>query len=243
MFTQAQAGKDWARLERYCQQHPHSAYAQYLWGIGAQMANQPLRSLAAFDQAVKLQPGLVDAHYNLACLQETLGHFKPAREHYLATLKLQPDATDALNGLKRVEAQQQKVAAETAAKVAKTLERTLEEVEQAKLGNPFVTGTINTGAVNNGVSKPINANKPTEPNLPPEVPLSTGRTNALPLKMPTGAIAPQANTSLGLPTAYPPLSGALNQPTIDLVLTPAKQVDAVSIPEYKTEDKHQPDKP
>jgi tetratricopeptide (TPR) repeat protein len=124
VFTQAQASKNWSLLEKHCLKQPYNAYAQYLLGIGYQLGNDPVRSLAAFEQAVKLDPGYVNAHYNLACLQETLGWLKPARDHYLLTLKLQPEAHDAVAALKRVELQQKKVAEITAAQIAKTLEAT-----------------------------------------------------------------------------------------------------------------------
>jgi tetratricopeptide (TPR) repeat protein len=204
VFTQAQNNKDWPRLERHCQQHPYSAYAQYLLGIARQMSNQPVNSLAAFEQAVRLQPGFVDAHYNLACLQETLGHLKPARDHYLATLKLQPDAKDALTGLKRVETQQQKVAAETAAKVAKTLERTTEEVEQYKRGNPFTTELVVP-------PKPVVASPIIENKVNIVDPPQTVQPQSLPV------------TNFGLnPSvkAYPPLTGSVKRhpPRPDLVV-------------------------
>ena len=67
---------------------------------------QPHLAVQAYLEATRVDPRMVDAHYNLANLYLEMGRYKLATTHYRHVLQLQPSWDKALNGLAQAEAAQ-----------------------------------------------------------------------------------------------------------------------------------------
>jgi tetratricopeptide (TPR) repeat protein len=61
-------------------------------------------AIAHYEQALRIDPDYVQAHYNLGLALERLGRTPEAIEHYQQVLKLRPDFTPARNALSRLQA-------------------------------------------------------------------------------------------------------------------------------------------
>ena len=59
-----------------------------------------------FDQALRIKPDSVEAHYNLGVVLEKAGRLAEAIQHYAQALKIRPDLTAAQNALARLQGSQ-----------------------------------------------------------------------------------------------------------------------------------------
>jgi len=66
-------------------------------GLALQRLDQPARALASFEQAVQLNPGFADAHYNRAAALQALGRFDEALAGYDRAIQLRPANANAFN--------------------------------------------------------------------------------------------------------------------------------------------------
>jgi tetratricopeptide (TPR) repeat protein len=63
-------------------------------------------AVAQYEQALRIKPDYVDAHFNLGLALEKLGRTPEAIEHYQQALKLRPDFTPVRKALARLGAGQ-----------------------------------------------------------------------------------------------------------------------------------------
>ena len=67
---------------------------------------QDTEAIGQYEQALRIKPDYVEAHYNLALALEKMGRTPEAIEHYQQALKLRPDDIPARNALTRLGAGQ-----------------------------------------------------------------------------------------------------------------------------------------
>jgi len=72
-----------------------NAQAWNYLGLAAHQAGQPAESLAAYQQAIKLNRDFVEARFNLGCLLSDMGKTSPARDAFTACTVLRPADTEA----------------------------------------------------------------------------------------------------------------------------------------------------
>jgi tetratricopeptide (TPR) repeat protein len=63
-------------------------------------------AIAHYEEALRIDPDLVEAHYNLGVALEKAGRVPEAMQHYQQALKLRPDITAARDALARLRAGQ-----------------------------------------------------------------------------------------------------------------------------------------
>jgi len=94
-----------------------NAQAWNYLGLAAHQAGQPAESLAAYQQAIKLNRDFVEARFNLGCLLADQGKTGPARDAFTACTVLRPAYTEAWLRRARCELQlHEPVAAESSLK-------------------------------------------------------------------------------------------------------------------------------
>jgi tetratricopeptide (TPR) repeat protein len=59
-------------------------------------------AIAEYEQAVRIKPDYVEAHFNLGLALEKMGRVPESIEHYQQVLKLRPDFAPAKNALARL---------------------------------------------------------------------------------------------------------------------------------------------
>jgi len=86
-------------LEKAAKQPSENPLLFMQLGIARAMSGYRELALPAFEQAIKLEPNLPDAHYNLALTLEGLGNDSDAIDSYQKVVDLDPGRPDALCGL------------------------------------------------------------------------------------------------------------------------------------------------
>ncbi|HEY8607671.1 MAG TPA: tetratricopeptide repeat protein [Noviherbaspirillum sp.] len=79
----------YAVLQEGAAQCPRHALLRFNLGIACEDLDRPDEAIQAYGDALRLDPGLGDAHFNLARLHEALGHQARAIRHYSAYRRLQ----------------------------------------------------------------------------------------------------------------------------------------------------------
>jgi hypothetical protein len=89
LCEQGRAGEAAGLLEQALQTLPDDARLHFNRGIALEDLQQPEEAIAAYERCLVLQPGLADAHFNLARLHERAGHPHQALRHFHAYRRLE----------------------------------------------------------------------------------------------------------------------------------------------------------
>ena len=84
---------------KFLEKFPNSALLHNFCGICNATLNQLDIAILAYKNALSIQPGFIDAHYNLGVASKANQDFKQAEMSYMKVLKLAPNHVEALNNL------------------------------------------------------------------------------------------------------------------------------------------------